>query len=86
MLSFLPCCLVCFSSLKDLLTPRPCNSCVPINELFEVKYEKLFLLPLFKKVSNRPLSVLELMTIAAPTCSWEILNMTMLNVYYIKQS
>lgn len=48
MLSFLPCCLV--SSLNDLLTPRPCNSCVPINELFEVKYEKyekLFLLPLF---------------------------------------
>lgn len=29
---------------------------------------------------------MELMTIAAPTCSWEILNMTMLNVYYIKQS
>lgn len=40
----------------------------------------------FKKFSIRPLSVLELMTMAAPSCSWEILKMIMLNVYYIRQS
>lgn len=57
--------------------PRPCNLCIPLNVLFEVihylhvnSFYSLCFPFRFEEDSIRPLSVLELMTMAAP--SWEI--------------
>lgn len=60
--------------------PRPCNSCIPLNELYEVihylhvnSFYSLCFPFRFEEVFIRPFSVLELMTRAAR--SWVILNM-----------